>query len=319
MIPVLIVGYKRVIELQNLAESCISQGAEKIYIAIDGNRQGEPSVIKKFKQLLIELKKNAPKVEIYTWIRHENLGSAASVITAIDWALKYENEIAILEDDLIISDQLLEYLTVNMKSLTVEKLMITGTNVFENQSLIKRTGKTHFPVVWGWATSNQNWQRMRQGIFSPELSYQKSTKRRVRSFLETGRIRAQKRQIDAWDVPLAAWMYANSYLCLVPSTNLVSNRGFGESATHTAFDKWPLNLSINSIIQIEESWNDDSQVCNFDDDMIKNVLKIRIKHAVSKELAIIKSVINSSNTNPQKLKNFIDSVEIPSIEKGESK
>jgi hypothetical protein len=76
-------------------------------------------------------------------------------------------------------------------------------------------------------------------------------------FWNTGKKRALKSQIDAWDVPLASGMRSMGYVSLVPPVNLVTNIGFDVNASHTSEFRWPLNLdravSLPCSISLDQS------------------------------------------------------------------
>lgn len=315
MIPVLIVGYKRVDDLKKLVLSCVEAGANRIYIAIDGTKAGDTSLRNDFQEAIDSLKERSPQIPFSIWMRDENLGSAISVITAIDWAFQKEKALAILEDDLVVSPNLLKHFSQNLNQLSTTKVMLTGSNVFTHLFSDDLVGITHFPVVWGWATTKENWNLMREGIFTKHLTYPSSTKWRVKSFLETGRSRALAGHIDAWDVPLSAWMFAKQSECLVPAVNLVSNRGFGADATHTKKDVWPLNVKLSKSSVSIHSWNDSDAIRNLDSEMIKKVLQIKMRHALSHILFLIKAKMFGTKINLNTLEIEVEKIFIPQIGK----
>jgi hypothetical protein len=314
-IPVLIVGYRRVEELKLLALECLKQDCSHLYIAIDGAKEGQRSLRADFEEVYRNLMLLYPEKEISIWMRDHNLGSAASVITAIDWAFQNEEYLAIIEDDLVISPHLINYWSTNIGKVSGNRLMITGTNAFSQFSVSKSTAITHFPVVWGWATTREQWRLMREGIFSKKLEFPRELNLSLRGFLITGRKRALRGLIDAWDVPLSAWMFAGKYECLMPSVNLVSNIGFGEEATHTVSDSWPLNLEIEALSSLEESWDESKQCRNFDHEMMEMVLGIKPKHAFSKIVDGISTRLKSTNNGLVSLEEKVDSLAIPRSEK----
>jgi len=313
--PVLIVGYRRVEELKLLALECLKQDCSQLYIAIDGAKEGQGSLREDFEEVYRDLALLYPNQKISTWMRDHNLGSAASVITAIDWAFQSEEYLAIIEDDLVISPQLIDYWSTNIRKVSGNRVMITGTNAFSQFSVSKSTAITHFPVVWGWATTREQWESMREGIFSEKLVLPRELNLSLRGFLTTGRARALRGAIDAWDVPLSAWMFAGKYECLIPSVNLVSNIGFGKEATHTVSDSWPLNLEIEALSSLEENWDDAHQCRNFDHEMTEMVLGIKPKHAWSIIADSISSRLKNTNNSLVSLKAKVDSLTIPRSEK----
>ena len=250
MKPILIIGYKRLTEFENLIFSVIECQPERIYVALDFVDEDLSGFYREsFREIITRAKLASPRIEINVWQRDRNLGSALSVMSAIDWAFKSEDELIILEDDLIISPLLIEYFDKCLDQLNYSQdvFMISGTNPFSTITQASEYGIAHYPLVWGWATNREKWIQIRYGILESSAFTNRRVNRRTRNFLETGRIRAQSMKIDAWDVPLSAYMAATGKKCFIPKWNLVSNIGSGVNATHTLANQWPLNLKIDTI------------------------------------------------------------------------
>ena len=279
MIPVLLIGYKREVELGELLRKTLESGALRVYIAIDAVKSHEEnSTNLEFESTIAKVANDFPKQQVKIWIRDKNLGSSLSVLSGIEWAFQFEDLLAILEDDLQISEQLLSYFSSQMKLFEIDKkiLMLSGSNPFRGISKGAPAGYSHYPVVWGWATTRKNWEIMRYGILNTENSFEVSTKLSVKNFLLTGKKRAQSQLIDAWDVPLAAFMRAQGYKCLIPNVNLVSNNGFDDFATHTTSQRWPLGVEIEEIKSFETNYS-----YNYDLQMESLVLGIKYRHMFS--------------------------------------
>lgn len=307
MIPVLLVGYKRVDQLTGLLRKSIECGATRIYIAIDAvDSENGISIANEFESRIAEIILDFPESEINVWLRKENLGSSLSVITAIEWAFQFEETVAVLEDDLDISIKLLDFFSTQVKMLVVDSkiLMLSGSNPFRGLSKTECSGYSHYPVVWGWATTRSKWNVIREGILNANYPFEDPTIQiRVRNFLEAGRNRAQSRLIDAWDVPLAAFMRARGYKCLIPSANLVSNTGYDQNATHTTKKKWPLGVAI------EEGGNFDEEYSqNYDPQMESLILGIKRRHIFSKLKLKISTLLRR-----KKIPNFLLAQEFSAI------
>jgi hypothetical protein len=309
MIPVLLVGYKRVFELTELLRRSLEIGATRVYVAIDASdTAGKNSITSLFKSKIDEIARDFPDSEVKVWFRETNLGSSLSVLSAVEWAFQFEESLVILEDDLDISPDLFSYFgsLIGILDADPKILMISGSNPFRGKSQNELSGYSHYPVVWGWATTRIKWEIMKDGIFQFDYLFEKPIKIRVRNFLETGRTRALSRLIDAWDVPLAAFMRAHRYKCLIPNLNLVSNTGYDISATHTTVQKWPLGVEIEQVKTIESGFHQ-----NYDAQMESLVLGIKLRHTLSKiKLKLNNFVKDSKIQNSLLLKDF-KSIEIP--------
>ena len=307
MIPVLIVGYKRVDEIDVLIRKSIEFGAVRLYVAID-LVSGQSEIMDSVKERVNKIKQEFPVKEITTWYRDSNLGSALSVISAIDWVFQFEESLAVIEDDLEISESLLQFLDSRVAILRSDPriLMVSGCNPFREIFKEKTAGYSHYPVVWGWATTRDKWLLIKTGILSSDFSYGRGLDLRVKNFLETGRLRAQSRLIDAWDVPLSGFMRGLGYKCLIPGANLVSNLGFDKHATHTTTKVWPLGSPLEKMSGIPEDYTED-----YDKLMESLIFKIKWYHTFSKLRIKLLSVLNLEKLDTKLLRQALLEIPIP--------
>jgi hypothetical protein len=249
----LIVTYGRKENVLRLVEVVISSGVKKIYISIDGPRSEKVSRIQTDLISELELITRNFSGEIIVWRRKLNMGSGASVIASLDWVFSREEEVCILEDDLIIDHNYFKFMEFGLRSMSLRNpnlKIVTGTNPFGKVTQGK-LGKINYPVSWGWATNRNNWLQLRSLIFSKSSVRVSEQCLSTRLFWETGKRRALSGQIEAWDIPLASEMSKTDYYTLVPPSNLVRNIGFDEFASHTGMDRWPLDIEISDIPNLD--------------------------------------------------------------------
>ena len=281
-IPCLIIGYQRVAEVEAQIQKLYDFGIERIYVAIDGQKEGSPP---KFSHSNFEALSNKNGKHISTWIRNENLGLAASVVTAIDWFFQNEDQGIILEDDLNFDESFLEYVAWGLPEIATrfDCLMISGNNFFplESDGSQIQNSWCNYPLIWGWATSRAKWQIMRE-LTLKQFSWQNSKMAiEKKGFWFTGNLRAQHGLIDSWAIPLAANFYNNQYFCLLPSVALVENRGNDHYATHTKTFREiyaaPLEKSRFSFASSTNS--DKAHLSNIQNELIeRHIFRIRKKH-----------------------------------------
>ena len=214
----------------------------KLYIAADGPRKDRLNESSLCEQTRAILGKIDWDCEIKTLFRKNNLGCKEAISSAITWFFDNEEEGIILEDDCLPSksffyycDTLLEKYRLDTRirhiagsKLHIDKTWGSASTYFTNQ--------TH---VWGWAS----WRRVWKDYDKNLSNYQENEVRHqlgnifsdpfvvdswVNIFKE---LKAGK--IDTWDYQLAFLNYFNNSLSINPNVNLISNIGFGESATHT--------------------------------------------------------------------------------------
>ena len=246
-LPVLIVGYARSENILNQINTCLREKVEAIYVSLDGARTPEVNLTQ------IELIRSIQEISKITatpiniWKKEMNLGPGAAVITAIDWVFSHEESAIVLEDDLEVDGELFKYMRENIQILKLknEYLFLSGTKLQDDQSY--EISLSNIPIIWGWATTKSKWAITRNLILNNSIDLTKIRSFRRRLYWIVGRKKALEGMIHAWDVPLAAAMFAGGYECLLPPTNLVTNNGFDNVASHTKEETWPLGLPRNKL------------------------------------------------------------------------
>ncbi|HMY71803.1 MAG TPA: glycosyltransferase family 2 protein, partial [Blastocatellia bacterium] len=98
---------------------------------------------------------------------------------------------------------------------------------------------SRYPHVWGWATWRRAWQHYDVKISDwPEQKAsgwlnQLLQDRAAVSFWQNAFQAIYDGQIDTWDHQWTYTCWRHNGLAALPSTNLISNIGFGVDATHT--------------------------------------------------------------------------------------
>lgn len=170
-----------------------------------------------------------------------NMGCRDRVASGLCWVFDQVDEAVILEDDCLphadffaFCDEMLEFYRGD------EKVMHVSGDNFQNGR--KRGGGSYYfskyAHIWGWATWRRAWR-----YYDVEMSSWRECGDKVvathcadrieRHYWTTLYRGVAEGRVSTWDY---AWMYAcwrNFGLCILPNTNLVSNIGFGEAATHT--------------------------------------------------------------------------------------
>jgi hypothetical protein len=245
--PVLIVAYSRYENVVQLINNLSAQGVEEIYLAIDGPRNGNTELQSKIESaaqgIAVQL-----GIEIRIWKRDVNLGPAVSVITAIDWFFENVEAGIILEDDLFLSPDAVQYFQTSLMWFsTIERVfMVSGSNYFESETSNSEVLATHYPVIWGWATWADRWNDYRNAMSGLQRAVIPGSISE-RWFWKIGTQRCLSGIKDAWDIPLAAYQLSVGKLTVIPPVNLVSNRGADDFAGNTHLDEWPLNIPFNTL------------------------------------------------------------------------
>lgn len=279
---VLIVGFRRAMNLKQLLNLAKSAGAPRIYLALDGPRmpeeKSETDLCRKIVHQFDQENKGLLKLKV----SEINLGSAVSVLEACDWVFKNESFAIVLEDDCIPTSGFFEYVTDVRQYLTnnPKTLLACGTQVAPVEVAGPTWSLSSYPLIWGWATTSTKWETLRKLIFIIE---EKSAEKINMSMQEHAYWRAGCRRsingfVDAWDIPMVYGMRIIGANAILPAQNLIRNLGNDGVATHTQnasawIDSATFEYSRSSIPPAPNSFLDDWLRLNF--------YKIRLRHLVT--------------------------------------
>jgi GR25 family glycosyltransferase involved in LPS biosynthesis len=244
--PVLIIGFNRPEKLKRVIEKVIDEQRE-IYVALDGPRKFNQRDEIKVEQCIEIVKKFQKTKKIFTLYQKQNLGCKIGEQRAMNWFFDNNEAGIILEDDVIIENEFLNFCDENLvKYRNDDKIWsICGFIPFEIRSLNLDNSKKEFytcdtPQTWGWASWKRVWQKYQseitindlQNIKYPEIFYEKKYKinKKIweRRFLDLihGRV-------STWDYQFTLSCWNNSGINIFPRRNYVLNIGFDSEATHT--------------------------------------------------------------------------------------
>lgn len=188
-----------------------------------------------------------------------NLGLKKSLVSGVTSVLHKHGSAIILEDDLRLGENALEYFRKGLDKYSSEKQVISicGYSVdFRRPSA--SNGAYFLPMThpWGWATWSDRWQEhllfseCNFNISNAEFKHSFNVQG-LRNFFEMYKL-AEKRWISSW------WIYWHLYsvrrggLSLFPESSQVLNSGItGESGTHSSewnpFYKLIRNRSVSNV------------------------------------------------------------------------
>ena len=197
--------------------------------------------------------------EVFKNYSDVNLGCRQRVSSGLNWAFSYVEEAIILEDDCLphasffrYSETLLNYYRND------ERIMAISGNNFQqdNNKTYNSYYFSKYNHVWGWASWKRAWkywddnpekwlsfrnQGLLNSICDTKLEVAYWTKIFDQVFLEA--------KPDTWDYIWTFTCWSQGGLTCLPYTNLVSNVGFSQDATHTRIANSRFsNLSIKSIM-----------------------------------------------------------------------
>lgn len=252
-IAVLIVGYRRKDNIKKILKICAANQVSTIYVALDGPKQdSRPGLIDNLEiRRVIDDFEKIYAGEINKFYHNSNLGCAASVLSACDWAFETAQNLMILEDDCIPTNDFFKFSKLSL--IEMEKnsnIWISCGTQFAPKNLSNDSWVlSRYALTWGWCTNRKNWTEISLCIktnLKLKVNYNKSLSLQEAIYWTEGSRRAHQGWTDVWDTILVKQMIRNSKLAVLPVIPLVTNKGNDVFATNTiGFSPW-LNLQTGS-------------------------------------------------------------------------
>lgn len=214
----------------------------RLLVIADGprvDRQGENILCEKSREIINRVDWECDVQANYS---AHNMGCKSRVSSGLDWVFETVEQAIILEDDCLpvpgffrFCDELLE-----KYKHKPEVGHISGNNfLFGNSPFDGSYYFSRYTHVWGWATWRRAWQRydvdlsiwpdLKDNNIIFELLQDDMQARYWSNIFE----RVYKGKINTWDYQWVLSNWISHSLAINPRTNLVSNIGFGDEATHT--------------------------------------------------------------------------------------
>lgn len=214
----------------------------KLLIVADGprtNRQNEAEKCAAARNIVEQVNWECTVLKNYSDI---NLGCKKRLSTGLDWVFEQVPEAIILEDDCLPDPTFFRFCEELLdRYRDDERISQIGGSNYQSGCLRTNTSYyfSRYNHVWGWATWRRAWQHYEADAAAwPEVrdngwlnsllsnSREKKYWHKVFSAVYEGKI-------DTWDYQwvLASWL--QGMVSIIPNTNLISNIGFGDEATHT--------------------------------------------------------------------------------------
>lgn len=240
--PVLLLGFNRPREISLVLGKLKDNRVRHLFVSVDGPRLGIPEEAAKV-SLVRKLVLSADwDCRVETLFNEHNLGLKRSVSQAIEWFFGRVERGIILEDDCVPSSDFFRFCQTMLEVYKDDKRIMTvsGNNFhYSFPGTISSYYFSKYPLIWGWATWKRAWEMY-------DYSMAKWPEARAAGWLHD--ILKEKRYVKYWDDIFqrtyadenSSWAYRwifanwmNSGLTILPASNLVSNIGFSEEATHT--------------------------------------------------------------------------------------
>lgn len=245
-VPILFIIFNRIETTKLVFEAIRLIQPSKLFIAADGARSYKNGEFERCNEVRdYVLNKIDWPCEVKTQFSDVNLGCGYGPKSAINWFFEHVEEGIILEDDCVPDLSFFQYCSELLEKYRYDNRIsiISGSNMDRTGKYIKDNEDYFFSVIpytWGWATWKRNWMK-----YDYEIKYWgKVNKMRFLIFLFQDReYRLYWKKIfddiynnvpaDIWDYQFFFSCFLNNQLAIVPKSNLISNIGYDELATHT--------------------------------------------------------------------------------------
>lgn len=253
-VPVLFLLFNRPEATARAFETLRTLRPRKLFLAADGprpDRPGEQALCEAARQAASKIDWNC---EVKRLFRSRNLGCGMAVSSAITWFFQHVEEGVILEDDLQASPSFFEFCKAMLARYREDHrvMHVGGNNFLLDADEAKRRSFffSRYNYIWGWATWRRAWKHYdftmkdfprfsRKNAIADILAHEPARKYWTDMFK-----RMHKGEIDTWDYQWTFTVWNQGGVAVLPARNLVVNRGFDASATHTVkhsrLDRMPL-------------------------------------------------------------------------------
>jgi len=294
---VLIIAYRRAAEIERILQVCQENSIDKIYVALDGpkdeNVDGEKDN-KAIREIVGNYQKNYAGV-ISTLFRDQNVGCAASCLSACDWAFENEEYVIVLEDDCIPSRGFFEFARASISALNADSniWLACGTQFAPSDLHNESWSLSSYALIWGWATSQAKWKEISFAIRSGNpISKQNGISPWERIYWNQGSRRAYSGWKDVWDTILLQQMIANNKYAILPNEPLITNVGNDSSATHTVENSPWLHLNLG---KFNAPQNPPAISTTADKWLCSKFYKIALRHLVTTRITHLRDFMNKAN------------------------
>ena len=243
--PIVIFGFDRPLHLQNMINS-LSTNVESYesdaHIFIDGPT--EKVNMDNYNKVLEIVNSELPFKNSFVTIREKNLQCKKNIVSGITEVIQKEGKAIIMEDDLVVSSQFLNFMNTALKKYSDNKKIwhINGYSFPQFIGSEKKTSISKLAQPWGWGTWADNWnifineddQYYKKNIIST-LSKQQ---RQEYNFYNLASYWEESLKLDAenknsiWDAYWYQTIYLNDGLTIFPQVSHVQNFGFDGTGLH---------------------------------------------------------------------------------------
>lgn len=259
--PILIIGFNRPNKLMKVLDSAL-QHSTNVFVALDGPRRDNPQDLALVNECRNIVKSRPYFSTVRVNLLSDNVGCKIRMQTALDWFFSIVDEGIILEDDIVLSREFIDFCTDKLNKYRFDNnvLSISGWNpiffdqtpgfLFHNNFFI-----SSIPKTWGWATWGDRWLVSKRDIvfsdlllndlsFTSQNFFQNFTYRCIWTYKLFLEIHSKN---NTWDYSFFLESIVNKKTNIIPKQSLVQNIGFDQNATFTTVPPKKYYSTIDSL------------------------------------------------------------------------
>jgi hypothetical protein len=241
--PVVLFAYRRPDHLRRALDSLAANpGADRTELSIycDGAKSViDRDVVEQVRVIAREIQGSGLFASVRVVERDHNIGLAASVISGVTQTLEDHDSVIVMEDDLVVSPDFLEYMNQALELyVNSEEVISIHGFMYSVPPVLPQTVFLRGADCWGWATWRRGWE-----IFEPDSKkllkeLDRSPDRADFDFNGAFPYRQMLKDqadgtIDSWAIRWYASAFLANKLTLYPGQSLVENIGQEGSGTHS--------------------------------------------------------------------------------------
>jgi hypothetical protein len=243
--PVVLILYKRPLLTEVVFSAIAKVQPSRLFLVADG--PSYPSEVEKCHQARSITQRVDWDCEMQTNFSEQNLGCRERIVSGLNWVFSQVDEAIILEDDCLPHSCFFRFCeTLLDKYRHDDRVMEIGGGNYQFGRMTNETSYyfSKYAHTNGWATWRRAWRHFDESISAwPHLKQSgqwnllcdDTKEQQYWTYIYDAIFKGELK--TSWDYQwqLARWRHQG--LAAVPRLNLVSNIGFGSSATHTRW-KW---------------------------------------------------------------------------------
>jgi hypothetical protein len=233
----LVVAFNRPHLLKKLLANLIDIKNIRLYVAIDGPRIGNSKDIKQVEECLKIVDELGLERDIEVLSRQTNLGVRRGIPNAINWVLRDNSKIIIIEEDVIPTLNCINFLLKSLDDNVNNKLIghISGYNLVPENHITKKLESSRlsiYPESFCWATWKDRWSIYSDDLIIPLGVMPPNSNLLERIYWNLCFYQARLNLVDTWAYRWVYALWTQGLLCISPNRNLSTYHGW-TNGTHT--------------------------------------------------------------------------------------